>query len=180
MSARSDREKVIREKLLEEEALDRRDTDAVRGAMLRFLIEGKGYLAEEIEAGREFGVSIEGAEVSASLDFLVKVGGRGFMAVKCASSSIDSRQRHVVAIGRLIEPYIVPFCVVTDGTEARLIDTLNGKVISEDINSIPARGEALSLIEGLEPRKCPQERIEKEKRIVLAFESINCPSKEVL
>lgn len=174
MALRPEREKLIKEKLEAEEAVERRDSEAIKRAMLSFL-RGKGYLPEEIEADRGFEFSVDGRARTASLDFVVRPGGRSLIAVKCAPSAIESRERHVVALARIIEPLQIPYSVVTDGSEARLIDTISGKTVAEGMEAIPGREEALRLMDGIRFVKYPKERLEREKRILIAFEGIGCP-----
>jgi hypothetical protein len=171
-----DREKLVAEKAKAMDEAERLQTKAVREEMLRFLIEHKGYGPENIERDLKFKVRVSGCEDDVSTDYIISFGGRRFMAVKCASGSVDSRERHVTAFSRVVDEYQIPFCLVTDGENTRLIDTTTGKVVSEDILSVPTKEEALKQIESVKVLPCPPERLEKEKRILLAFETVKCPN----
>lgn len=175
MSEELNRQKRIQEKIQTEETVERRDTEAVKQAMLEFLRDHKGYLSGEIEIDREFQFSISDRQETSSTDFIIKLKGKRFMAIRCAASALESRERHILAFSRVVDSYQIPLSVVTDGLHARLIDTVSGDIISEDINSIPSREEALGRIEGMQFVQYPAERMEKEKRILLAFDSISCP-----
>jgi hypothetical protein len=111
-----------------------------------------------------------------STDFIINLGGRRYMAIKCAAASVDSRERHITAFARVVDEHQIPLCLVTDGENTRLIDTLKGKVISEDIGSVPSKEEALTHISSMVFLPYPAERLEKEKRILLAFETVRCPN----
>jgi len=176
MSEGFDREKLVAAKLKMMDEAERHQTEAVREEMFRFLTERKGYLPDDIERDRLFKVSVPGCEDTISTDFIIKLGERRFMAIKCAAGSVDTRERHITAFARVVDGYQIPFCLVTDGENTRLIDTLTGKVFSEDISSVPAREEAIRQAEGMELRPYPSERLEREKRILLAFETVRCPN----
>ncbi len=176
MSEESKREKLVAEKVRAMDEAERHQTEAVREEMLRFLIEHKGYGPEDIEKDLKFKVCISGCEDYVSTDYIIGIGGRRFMAVKCASGSVDSRERHITAFSRVVDEYQIPFCLVTDGENTRLIDTTTGKVISEDILSVPTKEDSLKQIKSVKFSPCPPERLEKEKRILLAFETVKCPN----
>ncbi len=175
MSEDPEHEKLVKEKLRIMDDAERHQAEAVREEMFKFLIEHKGYLPEDIENDRAFPVSVSGCEDAVSTDFIISLKGRRFMAVKCAAGSVDSRERHITAFSRVVDEYQIPLCLVTDGEDTRLIDTITGKTVSEDIYSVPSKEDALQQIEGMEFTACPPERMEKEKRILLAFESVRCP-----
>ena len=175
MSEDAKHKKLVQEKLITMDETERHQTEAVREEMFKFLIEHKGYLPEDIERDRVFPVSVSGCEDTVSTDFIISLKGRRSMAVKCAAGSVDSRVRHITAFSRVVDEYQIPRCLVTDGEDTRLIDTITGKPVSEDIFSVPSREDALKQIEGMEFTTCPPERMEKEKRILLAFESVRCP-----
>jgi hypothetical protein len=171
-----DREKLVSEKVKAMDEAERLQTEAVREEMLRFLIEHKGYGPEDIEKDRKFRVRVSGCEDDVSMDYIISVGGRRLMAVKCASGSVDSRERHITAFSRVVDEYQIPFCLVTDGENTRLIDTITGKIISEDILSVPTKEDALKQIKDIKFPPYSPERLEREKRILLAFETVQCPN----
>jgi hypothetical protein len=175
MSEDSEHEKLVKEKLRIMDEAERHQTEAVREEMLKFLTEHRGYSPEDIEKDRAFTISVSGGENAVSTDFIISLKGRRFMAVKCAAGSVDSRERHITAFSRVVDEYQIPLCLVTDGEDTRLIDTITAKTVSEDIFSVPSREDALKQIEDMEFAACPPERMEKEKRILLAFESVRCP-----
>jgi hypothetical protein len=157
----------------EEEAL-RLVTGDVR-YVVADILEQKGYLPEEIEKDREFRVSLSDREETVSTDYIVKPGGRRYMAIKC-SMEIVSRERHIVAFSRVVDSFQIPLSAVTDGITAHIVDTVSGKIISEDMDSIPSREEALRRSQETSFTKLPAEKQEGEKRILLAFEFVSCPT----
>jgi hypothetical protein len=173
MPDRAERQKKIMDKVREQEEAEEYLTEAIRRVVLKVLAE-KGYAPDEIETDTKFTVSAGDISETVSTDFIIRLEGRRLVAIKC-SSALDSRERHIVALSRVVDSYQIPFSVLTDGMEARVIDTISGRTVSEEMASIPSRQEALGLIGRTEFRPCPPERAEKEKRILLAFQSISCP-----
>jgi|Deesub1362A_J573_1020465.scaffolds.fasta_scaffold00027_100 hypothetical protein len=174
MQEKFDREKLIMEKVRMADEAEMIQTEAIKQYVLEFLKTEKGYLPEDIEIDKKFQISVSDRVETASVDFIINLEGKRFMTVKC-SLALDSRERHILAFSRVVDSYQIPLAVVTDGKEVRMIDTVSGKTISEDINSIPSRQEALSRIKDVEFREYPAEKMEKEKRILMAFECISCP-----
>jgi len=151
-------------------------TEAVRQEMLRYLLEYKGYAPEDIEQDRKFRVGVSGCDEDVSTDFIIRLSGHRFMAIKCAAASVDTRERHITAFARVVDDNQIPLCLVTDGENTRVIDTLTGEVVSEDMEYLPSKDEAIERVAEMNFVPCPPERLEKEKRILLAFESVRCPN----
>ncbi len=166
---KAEHEKRVMEKVRLEEELDRFATEGIRAHMLQYLKADRGYGAGELEVDLRFIVDGE----PSSVDFIITVDGKRLMAVKCAPTALESRERHILAFCRVVHDCLIPMAVVTDGTEARLLDTATGRLVSETMEGIPRRAgldiSAFSFI------KCPERRLEKEKLILRAYNSISCP-----
>jgi hypothetical protein len=173
MSDHSERQKKIMEKAKEQEEDEQYLTEAIRQVILKVLAE-KGYSPEDIETDRKFTIRVGDMEETVSTDFIIRLGGKRLIAIKC-SSALDTRERQIVSLSRVVDSHQIPLSVLTDGIVARLMDTVSGKTLSEDMDSLPSRQKALRLLEDTEFRAYPPERAEREKRILLAFESISCP-----
>jgi hypothetical protein len=59
------------------------------------------------------------------------------MIIMYGPGSLVTRQRPTLAAARLLEDYVVPFAVITNGKDALIMDTASGKVIGEGLESIP-------------------------------------------
>jgi hypothetical protein len=59
---------------------------------------------------------------------------------------------------------------VTNGEEAEILETKSGAVIARGLDGIPAKPEAIKTIRTLAFETISKERLEKEKRILFAFE----------
>jgi len=153
------------------------DDEGIRQKIERLLIEEKGYSKQDIEVDREFEIVI-GKEIHKSkVDLIVNVEEKRFMIIRCARGSLVSREREVISCARILDVYQIPFAVVTNGEDAEVLDTISGEVIGNGLGAIPSKANALEAIKQIEFKKLLEKRIEKEKRIFLAFDAIKCPSK---
>ena len=170
----ADRRKLVEEKIRKAEAEALTSLASIRRAVKDLLIHEKGYGDEDIEVDAEFRVIVDNRETPVSVDYILNVRGRRFMIIKCSPGAVESRERHLVSFARVVDAYQIPFAVVTDGVHARILDALKGKVIAEGLDSLPDRRQAVEMMKTVELRPYPAERMEKEKRILVAFESIKC------
>jgi hypothetical protein len=152
------------------------DDERIRQKIERLLVEDKGYSKKDIEVDREFEIVI-GEEINRSkVDLIVSVEEKIFMIIKCARGSLISREREVLSCARILDTYIIPFAVVTNGEDAEVLDTTSGEVIDYGLGAIPSKNQALEALGRIEFKRLPEKRIEKEKRIFLAFDAFKCPS----
>ncbi len=174
MHGDGERQKLIEEKLTQAEAKAAAGLAFIREAVRDFLVGTKGYSDGDIETDREFEIALDGKVTPVSVDYILNLSGRRFAVIKCSPGALESRERHLVSFARVVDTYQIPMAVVTDGMGARILDTLSGKLVAEDLASIPARKEAEGLIGSMTRVPCPPERKEKEQRILLAFDAIKC------
>jgi hypothetical protein len=170
---------VMREKkilsILEREIEDGEEmAAAVRHIAERMLLEEKGYVAADIRKNVSFGVTIGMETVQSGVDFLVSVENKKALVIKCAAGSLSSRERHVVAAGRVIDQQPVPVAVVMDPMSAVVLDTVTGKIIGEGFESVPTKEQLISILAGREVKPLAPEKLEREKRVLLAFDAIQC------
>jgi hypothetical protein len=144
----------------------------IRDLVKRFLLKEKGYSSDEIETACEFDVTTGGKAARSFVDFVVSVNGSRLVSIKCAPDSLVSRERHALGCARLLDPLQVPFAVITDSLDAIVLDTVSGDVIGESMNAIPSKTQLASAIAQIKFVKLDPKRIEKEKRIVCAFDAI--------
>jgi hypothetical protein len=174
MSEASDRLKLIEEKIRAREETSVMGLSLIREVVREFLLSDKGYAADDIETDRRFEIILDDKTEFTSVDYLISFNQKRFMAIKCTPGALESRERHLIAFARVVGECQIPYALVTDGSRARLLDTAIGKVIAEGLDSIPDRKRAAEMTEAAKFTPCAPERIEKEKRILLAFESISC------
>lgn len=150
------------------------ELSAARQDIEKFLLEKKSYSKGEIEKDREFEVLIGNERCKSRTDIVISIDGKRLVLIKCSVGALVSRERQAVACARVLDSYQIPFAVVTDAVDAIILDTLTGRVISEGMESIPSRNELTKLISKIELKTLSPERAEKEKRILLSFDSIKC------
>ncbi len=146
----------------------------LREMTLKFLSDDKGYLPEDIKTDQKFDVSIGGDTAVSSVDIVISINGKRMISIICFADSLASRQRHAVACARLLDTAQVPFAVITDGENALVLDTVTGKETAEGLCAIPSRAELVTMSGTIEPRELPADKVEKEKRIVQAYDAIRC------
>jgi len=144
--------------------------ERARQKIARFLVEHKGYRKEDIEPRSKIPLRVDGKRATARVDFVIRVGGKAFAIVIFGPGSLVSRERPALAAARLVERYEVPFAVVTNGENAEVLETRSGRVIAEGLEAIPSREEALERIGALTFEELSEERLEREQRILYAFD----------
>jgi hypothetical protein len=172
-------ESVIREKkilsILDQELEDGESLAAEARKMVAYLlVEKKGYLPEDIEKRVVFEVKLGQETAYSSVDFLISVAGKKAMVIKCSAGSLSSRERQAVAAARLIGSPPVPVAVVADPVNAEVLDVSTGKVLGEGFGAIPVRERIIQILSEYSSKSLTPERLEKEKRILLAFDAIGC------
>lgn len=144
--------------------------ERARQKIARFLVEKKGYLKDEIEVRRQITLAVAGKTGTFKVDFVVRVVDKAFMIVIFGPGSLVSRERPAVAAARLVEGYEVPFAVVTNGEGAEVLETRSGKVVDEGLQGIPSREEAIKRLQKITFGLLPEERLERDRRILYTFE----------
>jgi hypothetical protein len=169
-----DREKLIRKKILEEELIEKMQLSGIKMKVLNILTKEKKFDPADIEIDPEFKLTLSDCEFTVSVDFIVNCPSASFMVIRCATT-LESWERYVISFARVIKDYQIPYAVVTDGENARVIDVLKGSLVSESIGELFNRQEALEKMKDFKKIPCPLNRLEREKRIVYAYEGIKCP-----
>jgi len=80
-----------------------------------------------------------------------------------------------------VAPYQVPVVVVTNGEQAEILEGASGKVISQGLESIPAKAELSEKIAKTSFNRISAEQAEVESRVVYAFEvDGSCPCDDTI
>jgi len=173
-----DREKLIKEKIAEKESIEQMQLLGVKQIVYEILTKEKGFYPEDIQIDPQFALILSTCEVTASIDFMINIEGTSFMVIRCVSSGIESWERYVIAFARAIKDYQIPYAAVTDGEKVKVFDIVKDSFTQESVQELLTRQEAMSLIKNFQKIPCPEKRLEKEKRIIYAFERIKCPSEK--
>lgn len=172
----NDREKLIKERIQADEQLKTMQLGGIKQKVWELLIKEKQFKPEEIETNPEFKIILGNNEITVHIDFVVNLPSSSLMVIQCSSSSLEAWERYVASFARVIKEYQIPYAVVTDGEDAQIIDVLTGRLIGKSLIELFNREDALNKMKDFKKIPCPSNRLEKEKRIVYAFEGIKCPT----
>lgn len=168
------RKDLIRQKIEEEEQRELLQLSGIRMKTWEFLTKEKGFSRQDILVDPEFELKLSDCQIKVSIDFIVMAGEKEAILIRCTPTSIESWERYVLAFARVIREHQIPIAVVTDGERARIIDVITGKLKGESLKEIPSKEELLKFMKGFSSVPFPEERLEREKRIVYAFEGVKC------
>ena len=148
--------------------------EANRQAVARLLVEEKGYAREEIEIDVPIRVTIAGETYQGRVDLVVGIHDRRQMVIKCAAGSLDSRQREILAVARLLDPSrTLPLAVASSGADAIVWDAVTGKEIATGLAAVPDRA---SLKIDFGARRIPsldERRLARERIVFRSYDSMN-------
>ncbi|MDH4232624.1 MAG: type I restriction enzyme HsdR N-terminal domain-containing protein [Nitrospirota bacterium] len=148
--------------------------DNIRQKLVKALVEGKGFRREDITLDREIRFEIEDRQICSLVDISIGFGGKTLMVFKCAAGSVVSRERQIIATARLLEEYVIPFAVVTNGVNIELLDAITEKVIGSGMQAIPAREELLEHSKNAVPRPANRKKLVYEQRILYTYDAMSC------
>ena len=144
--------------------------ERARQKIARHLVENKGYLKKDIETRHPLELTLDGDKGIAKVDFVIRLDRKAIAIVVFGPGSLVTRERSTLAAARLIEKYVVPFAMVTNGKDAHVLETQSSAVIANGLEGFPSREEAIKIIEDLTFETLSPDKLEKEKRILFAFE----------
>jgi hypothetical protein len=147
--------------------------EANRQMIEKVLVTEKGYAKEDIEVNAPIEVTIGGEPYRSSVDLVVSVHGKRYMAIKCAPGSLGSREREIVSAARLLDEYQIPVSVVSDGKTAMVLDTVSGEKIGEGLGAIPSKKALQETAKSFKLQPVAEKRLEREKLIFRSYDSMN-------
>ena len=171
-----EKEKLIKGIIMSEESKEIIQVKTIKQKVWDFLTNEKGFYPSEIETDPEFRIALSDCEFLTSIDYVINLASVSFMVIRCISTAIESWERYVISVARVIKDYQIPYAVVTDYDNARIIDVLKGSLISESLDDLFNRHEAVEKMKDFKKISYPANKIEREKRIIYAFEGIKCPT----
>jgi len=159
-----------------EEYLTQVELTHIQRLVIDFLISKKGYLAEDIEINRFFNITLPDISFNVNADIIVKSNEKRLLVIKCAMNSLESWERHSIAFGRVAGHFQIPYALITDGETARLLDVIKGELIaSGGIDELmPSKEKIQKMAKEIVFMPYSENRSEKEKRILHAFDAIRC------
>jgi Type I restriction enzyme R protein N terminus (HSDR_N) len=170
-----EKEKIIRQKIEEEEFVEQIQLEGVKQKVWEILIKEKQFKKEDIQINPKCRLVLSDCETTVDIDFIINLYSANFMVIKCAYAAIESWERYIIAFARAVKDYQIPYAMVTDGEHTKIIDVMTGSLLGDSIESIFNRQDALKIMEGFKKVPYPAGKIERERRIIYAFEGIKCP-----
>ena len=146
--------------------------EVVREKVLQMLLRDKEFRLEDLEVDvpYEFQAGAEAFQSRASL--IIRLEGRRVALIKCGAGSILARERPSLSMARLMDEVQIPLTVVTNGEEATLLNTLDGKTLECGLGAIPTRSQLAERLKELEFLPLAEKRHKMEKQILSAFEAL--------
>lgn len=171
-----ERQELIMEIIKSDEVNEQEGLNIIQKNVFDFLTTRKGFPVDSISANKKVKVFLPDTEFTVPIDLVISIDNTFVMAIKCAINSVESWERYSLALGRtLLDDYQIPFTVVTDSEVYILIDVLKSEVISRDKNDILSYDELSSFIKAHgRPLPYNQAKMERERRILHAFNAIRC------
>jgi hypothetical protein len=147
-----------------------------RQNIARLLLDGKGYLKDDIQRRQSLLVEAGEKQALIKIDFSIRLLDKQCMIIKFAPGSLVTRHRPALAASRILTPYQIPVAVVTNGEEAEILDGKSGRVLSRGLETIPSKTELLQMANEMEFDQIPFERAVLESRILYCYEvDDSCP-----
>ncbi len=90
------------------------------------------------------------------------------------AGAIETWEREILAAARVFEKdYQIPYCVVCDGRDALVIETVTGKRVGDSKDSVFSREDAEKFLNGATLVPLPEKRREKEQIIFRSYDLEN-------
>lgn len=118
-----DKEKLIKEKLQEQEFAEMMQLQGVRQMVWEILINKKKFEPNDIKIDPQFKITLNNCEAVVSIDFLITIDSVCFMVIRCSASAIESWERYMIAFAKSVMDYQIPYAVVTDGEHVKIRDS---------------------------------------------------------
>ena len=151
------------------------DDERVRQQILRLMVEEKGYAKECLQPRLTIETLFAKQFVVSKIDLVVKINGLRLLLLRYGPGSLVSRERSAIAAARVLDPgQRIPLAVVTNGADAELLDTYSGMVLGNGLAAIPSLGELEAKVDLLEFSPYPEEKRERELRILNAYDVEVC------
>ncbi|MGD8702857.1 MAG: type I restriction enzyme HsdR N-terminal domain-containing protein [Desulfosarcina sp.] len=139
----------------------------------RYLIEQKGYRHQEVLVDAPIELEIDGEVYRSTVDLVIQIQDRPLIAIKCAAGSLGSREREIVSAARLLAQSPLPLALVSDGSNAVLLDVASGKKKADGLMCIPSRDEAADLAQTAPLPPMAPDRLAREKLVFRSYDSMN-------
>jgi hypothetical protein len=143
-----------------------------RQAILKYLVEEKGYAKTDLATDVPIAVKVAGEVYRSTVDVVARVDGEVAFLVKCAAGSLGSREREAISAARLLEAAPLPLAVVSDGRTAIVLDTVTGKALGQGLAAIPDPAAATRYLAHHPMAPLDDKRHEREGLVFRSYDSM--------
>jgi hypothetical protein len=172
----NNKEKLIQEMIMAEEKVEITQLQGIRQKVWETLTKEKFFDPGDIEIDPEFRLKLSNCEATVSIDFIINLDSVSFMVIKCSSTAMESWERYVISFARAVKDYQIPYAMITDGENVRVIDVITGSLLCDSIQRLFTKQDAINKMKDFKKIPYSPNRLEKAKRIIYAFEGIKCPT----
>jgi hypothetical protein len=149
--------------------------DNIRQKIVKFLIEIKGYLKSDLSVDRKIRYALDEQQMFSLVDISVNLDGTTYIIWKCASGSLVTRERQIIAQSRLLGDYVVPYAAVTNGKDLELLETSSERVILTGFKVFPSRQEFIEMAQDISFKPVNRKKIIYEQRILYTYDAMCSP-----
>jgi len=148
----------------------------LRQALARMLVEDRKYPRDLIIPKHELLFEVAGQPQSVLMDLAVfSAEGEPLLALFFCPGEVGTFIRESVCAARVHQPAPFPLVAVTDSMELVLVETRTGEIIGEGFNAVPLWKDLAPLAERHRLPPLPEERLCKERRILIAYDGLGGP-----
>lgn len=150
--------------------IDETTFEEFRQALVRLLVEEKGYPKERIKGKVKLSYCVDGEDFERPLDFVVyDEKGTPILVIIFCSGEVGTYERETVCAGRLIDGGPVAYALVTDTMDASLLDVRTGDVVARSMTAVPDWDDLLEMVEKAEVTPLTPEQRDKQTRVFHAY-----------
>jgi hypothetical protein len=161
--------------------LDDTHDERYRQALIRLLLEEKGYAKEDLISRHALIVGAGSNQGRVAVDLLVSLEDRITMLIKYGPGSLVTRERPALAAGRVVAAYQIPIVVVTNGEDAHILDGAKGRVQGRGLAAIPKRSSLMEIRRRALFTPIDTAGVERESRLLYCYEIDGaCPCDETV
>ena len=159
------------ESLSQEKSECQDDHDVPQG-LADFLVQERDFSRDDLRLDQTIETTFNNETVVSKIAVIVYLQDKPVVMIRYAPGSIVTRERSALAAARIYDPACqVPFVVLTNNQDAKMIDTHTGKVVAEGADILPHRDDLLEQWPQLifEPY-ANEKKIDREKRVLNVFD----------
>jgi hypothetical protein len=129
------------------ETLPDTDDERIRQDLARWLVEQLGYGQDELEPRLTIETCFNNNRTRTLIELTARIEGRRLFILRYGPGSLVTREWPAVAAARVLDSaYRIPLAVVTNGRDAELLETEQGRVLATGMDCIPDRERAGVLV----------------------------------